>query len=389
MSGFFRSLRLNCEQMNGMVFGRAWCLLALGGLLTLIMVPAHQARAAQVASLYKTEVEVDSQGQDDRQKALARALEQVLVNVTGETRALANDRLQKGIRSPEAYVKGYSYRREAAPAALYLQVTFDEGAVNRLLRDAGMAIWGATRPTTLTWLAVDAGNGREIQKETAGTPLVEELRKHFASRALPLVFPLMDFQDAQMISAGDVWGLFTERLEEVSQRYSAQSILAGRITLKDGVYSGRLSHIFRGQRQEADITDLDLEQLEQAAADLVGSALARHYAVAPAEAQGESVLIVDKVSSLKDYAALQTYLEKLTAVRDMQVLRRSGDELELKLSIDGQPEQLADAIALGRKLKRLRPPRVAAAGAGSGGLAGVHAEEPVIEPLYYRWLGRS
>ncbi|WP_263322561.1 DUF2066 domain-containing protein [Endozoicomonas sp. Mp262] len=336
-----------------------------------------QVLAAQVSGLYKTEVPVESQGDRDRKKAMGEALGRVLVNVTGETRALANDALKKAMADPDGYVKGYSYRRENTSGQLqqYLQVTFVEDAVNRLLRDSGIAIWGANRPTTLTWLAIDEGSGRNIQRGVAANPLVKALESRFSRRALPLIFPLMDFEDAQVISPVDVWGLFTSKLEEASVRYGSESILAGRLSEAGGIYNGRLSLVFRGQRQDAEIAGLNHEQLALVAADLVGSTLARHYAIVSADSKGKSVLVIESINSVKDYAALTSYLEKLTAVRSVQVRRVSGSELELELSIDGYQSQLADAIALGRKLKRLEKTKASVSG-------------DTTAPLYYRWLGR-
>ncbi len=234
----------------------------------LLIATPRMAAAAKVSGLYKTEVKVASQGDRERKEAMGKALGQVLINVTGETRSLANSKLKEAMQQPDRYVKGFSYRRDTASnqQQQYLQVSFVEESVKRLLREAGLAIWGENRPTTLTWLAIDDGHARTIQRGIASDPLVQSLESRFVGRALPLIFPLMDFEDAQVLTPVDVWGLFTAKLEDASRRYGAESILAGRLSVNDGVYNGRLSLIFRGQRQDAEVSGLSYEQLA-----LVGS----------------------------------------------------------------------------------------------------------------------
>ncbi len=111
------------------------------------------------------------------------------------------------------------------------------------------------------------------------------------------------------------------------------------------------------------------------AADLVGSTLARHYAVASVDTGGQSVLVVEQVTTVRAYASLIDYFEKLTAVRSVNVRRVAGSVVELELDIDGYASQLADAIALGRKLKPVKPSNESSSAA-------------VTPVLYYRWTDR-
>ena len=335
-------------------------------------------QAQQVPGLYKAEVPIESQSGSMEKEAMGQALEDVLVKVTGETRSLANSALKKAVSQPDQYVKGYSYRRDNINARqLYLQVTFVTEAVNRLLREAGLAIWGGNRPTTLLLLAIDQGRGRTIQRDNSSNPLVHRLEQRFNARSLPLVFPLMDFEDSQTFSPVDVWGFFTDKLTPASDRYGAGAILAGRLSENNGIYNGRLALVFRGQRQEeSEVTGLTVDQLSLVAADLVGSTLSSHYAVASLDSQESTRLLIEQVKSAKAYSDLLSYLEKLTAVRSVKVRRVAGTTIELELSIDGHSGQLADTIALGRRLQRLK-------NAKAEPLAGTAQGE-----LHYRWIQR-
>ncbi|MDP0588624.1 MAG: DUF2066 domain-containing protein [Candidatus Endonucleobacter bathymodioli] len=332
--------------------------------------------AAQVTGLYKTELPIDSQSADEQKTAMGKALGKVIVKVTGEVLSLANNTLKSAIAQPELYLNSYSYRKSSTkPKQQYLQITFIEEQVNRLLRNAGLAIWGSDRPTILAWLAVDDGRNRNIQRDNFTGSIVEAFEQQFRERALPLIFPLYDVEDVKAVSMADVWGVFPEKLLTASKRYGADAILAGRLEVKDGLYNGRLSLFFRETKEDADILALDSQQLSQAAADLVGGTLSQHYAIISLDSRENTTFSVEGVKSVQDYSNLLTYLEGLTAVRSISVRRLLGSNVELELMFDGYSSQLTDAIALGRNLRAVKKAQ------------GEHItqEGPV---MFYRWIGR-
>ncbi|WP_330926860.1 DUF2066 domain-containing protein [Candidatus Sororendozoicomonas aggregata] len=334
--------------------------------------------------LYKTEVPVTSQDNAEQTRAMGEALGKVLLKVTGDPRTLANPQLQQAMAAAKNYVSGFSYRRDSTEnpdnqAHYYLQVSFVDTAVNKLLRDSGMAIWGANRPTTLAWLAIEDSDGRQIQPNDPDNTLVNSIDQQFKERALPVIFPTMDLEDRSALSPVDVWGVFSDKIETASARYAAEAMLVGRLTLSNGRYNGRLSLLFRQQRQDAEVTDLDQIQLAKAAADLVGSTLASHYAVALLASSEQVAIRVEQVTSSQDYSALLNYLATLTAVKSMQVNRVKDTSVDILLTINGYRNQLVDAIALGRSLRRLPdnspPPQ-------SGTQPGAR---PTVPMLLYRW----
>ncbi|MDP0562815.1 MAG: DUF2066 domain-containing protein [Candidatus Endonucleobacter sp. (ex Gigantidas childressi)] len=310
------------------------------------------SEAAQVSDLYKTEIPIASQSTEEQKTAIGKALSNVIIKVTGEKLSLANDTLQNAIAQPDSYLNSYSYRKDNTKSQQqYLQVAFIEEQVNRLLRTAGLAIWGNNRPTILAWLAVDDGGHRNIQRDSFTGSIADIFEQQFRERALPLIFPIYDVEDVQSISVVDVWGVFPEKLLTASKRYGADAILAGRLEITNGIYNGRLSLLFRGTREDTDILDLNGKQLSLKAADLVGGTLAHHYAIISHDSRDNTTLFVEGVQSAKDYGSLLTYLEGLTAVRSINVNRLLGSKIELELIFDGYSSQLTDAIALGRSLR--------------------------------------
>ena len=323
--------------------------------------------------LYSAQVAVASQSSASEKEAMSAALATVLVKVTGQTSYLDNETLKAALAEPARYVKGYSYRREKGkPQSLYLQVNFLPEPINRLLREIGLPIWGGARPTTLFWLAVRERNQRFILRDGDVSPLVKQLDAQLSNRSLPFIFPLMDVEDDLAVSPVDIWGGFVNKLAVASRRYGTDTLLVGRLTLIDGVYQGHLTLVFRGKREaEADIERLTVDQLSLVAADLVGGALAKHYAVADSGSKQVTKMVVERVNSYKAYSDLLSYIKGLAAVRSVAVRGLTGTTVEVELSIDGDNTQLVDFIALSRRLKQVKKPE----NDGETNLS-----------LYYRWV---
>ena len=346
-------------------------LIVLGFALVLGGLPRVQA--ASVSDLYKQDVLVSSQSEQERQAAMERAFVDVIIRVTGHRKALDLPGIRKALTQSSTYVRSYSYRNvtEGNDVKRYLQVSFDLTMVNRLLRESNVAIWGASRPTTLMWLALEEGGRRSVLGSSAELPRIME--NHFQARGIPSILPLMDFEDSLNISAVDVWGLFADKLEKASRRYGSEVVLAGRLLKQGERYSGRLNLLFRGQSYQVAVDDLVAAGVAGMAADLVGSVLSSHYAVVSSGDHEKPLLVVDNVSSLEDYAALKKYLKTLTAVRDVAVHKVNGSVIELELSIDGSVAQFSDALALGRSLAKN---------------AEADVDDNYRQRLFYRWIKR-
>ncbi|WP_257274952.1 DUF2066 domain-containing protein [Endozoicomonas sp. SESOKO4] len=332
---------------------------------------SSQLFAAQMSGLYRVGIPVSSQGSEEREAGIKRALSEVLVKVTGQRSTLNNKGVVQSLRNASALVQSFSYERldTVSGEQLLLQVSFDEAAVNRLLRQNGLGIWGSSRPDTIVWLAIERQGERQILKEVPDSPLVSDLERVMAARSLPLTIPLMDFEDSATISDVDVWGLFSGKLVQASARYGSEAILGGgRLSEIRGRYNGRMVLIFRNQQFDATVTDLSAEGLALAIADLIGNSLSRHYAVLSGGSSVNPMLEVEGIASTQDYAGLIKYLKGLTAVRDVMAVKVGGNKIQLELLIDGTLSQLSDAIALGRKMRAM-------------------GADEANKTLKYRWLG--
>ena len=329
---------------------RYLCALLLALFALMMSVPAD---AAAVKGLYQQEVKVDGQDGRQRDEAMSQALAGVLVKVSGQASVLSEPEIVRALSKPETYLREFGFRtaEDDAIRQQYFQATFDERLINQLLKKAGVSIWGKDRPSTLVWLAIENQGRRSLVASTGEFPTA--FAPSFSQRGLPVLFPLMDFEDAASVSAVDVWGGFSNKILEASRRYGAQSVLTGRLAEDNDRYYGRLNLMFRGQSHSATIKALDQADVAQMAADLAGSVLSKHYAVNTSDGSSQVSLTVKDVNTLDDYATLVKYLAQVNAVRNVYVESVYGAMVSIELTIDGSESQLADALSLGRNLQPL------------------------------------
>ncbi len=352
---------------------RMFCLIAA---FFLLLALAGPTRAVVVQGLYSQTVPVMSKGAQDQGDAMSRALAAVLVKVSGRENVLSNPVIREALKKPENYVQKYGFLSSTRNPGRqqYFQADFNEQAINHLLRSAGQAIWGENRSPTIVWLALDDTGQRSIV--SASGNLAIAFATGFQNRGLPVLFPLMDVDDSDTISAVDIWGGFNDKVRRASRRYGTESILTGRLTQKGELYSGRLSLLFRGSvTKSAAVDGLDAAGVAQLAANLTGSTLSSHYAIDASQNAGSTVLVVENVASLEAYAALNNYLEHITAIRGVAVRKVNGATVELVLTVDGSQNQLIEALNQGRTLVPVAESMPSTI-------------EPESAPMTYRWVSQ-
>ena len=304
------------------------------------------ARAVDVPTLYTAEVPFDAAALDAREKAYELALAEVILRVSGSELSRDAAALEELFPNPAAYVVQF---RPGAEDTLW--VSFDGTAIEQTLRAAGQTVWGSDRPLTLVWLAVDWGQGRR-EIVAADDPDYEEsdsrsinrnelLRERVLEiaerRGLPLVFPLLDTVDLQGVTFSDIWGGFDERVIEASQRYSADSVLIGRIRPGSNRREN-WSYFFSGDsRSWNGPPEVVLGQI----ADL----LAAEFAVG-GNAPLESVaMAVSGIVSVDLYGRLHNILDSVSLIEEFAVSEVSGDRVSLRVGVRGGAERLRRALS--------------------------------------------
>ncbi len=328
------------------------------------------ADAIEVESLYQAEVPLEPSDPDARQVAYERALEQVLVRVTGSEGAAFSPELKALFPNPARFVLQF---RPGEGDTLW--VSFDGAAIERVLRARGLPVWGKDRPLTVVWLAVDWGQGdRELL--AAAPPYVQpsidlraarrsELRERIervaAARGIPVVFPDLDNEVSTDVSFVDVWGGFHERLKEASRRYGASSVLVGRLRT-DVAQRNRWSYYFGGNERQ---WSGDPEETVHLLADTLAGEFA-FVGDAPLE---DVMLTVTNVNSVRDYAAVQKLIGGLQLIKEYRLDAVNGDRVRYAVRINGGRQRLASALDFDGRLERYASPEDGFGTGEPGGLS--------------------
>ncbi len=323
--------------------------------LFFLLVAASTSQAGRVQTLFQAEVDAAGRDTASRDAALSAALEEVLVRLTGSAGSLQTAEAQSLLKTPGRFVEQFRFRETPAETGrveqLSLWVQFDGVALAREVRAAGLPYWGRDRPDLLVWLAIDDRGQRYLISETV-EPGAAEVRAAGKQHGLPLTLPLMDLEDQRAIQFTDVWGGFTGTIAAASRRYRPQVVLTGRLERSSASSEWRTvwqltdsgnSQSWRGHANSlADALDAGLGDAAEW--------LAVRYAVVSGES-GMRSMLVEEISSLEDYARVSAYLESLSPVDKVSVLRAEDREVEFNLKLSADASRLQQLINLGRVLQ--------------------------------------
>ncbi len=331
--------------------------------------------AVEVKDLYQGTVMVESRNNErERLTAFSDVFRQVLIKVTGNTEVLTLPQVRQAINNAGDYVDTWSYRSisdpvQALPAPantvrvvepaqrVELSVTFFEPEVLSLLETANIPLWPGNRPYTLVWLvAQDELGARQLVGASSNgfAEIINLLESEARDRGLPLLLPILDFEDMRAVSANDVWDMDTEKLLQASQRYQSESVLVIRLfrTLSGEVF-GKSHYLFRDQVFELETFEQSEQSFIRQSVSLATDEISAYYAVllSGTDSNIQVSLTVEGIKSAEDYAALLAYVANLTDVNDYQVAAVENQTIILRLSTGGQIRQLVETIALSRTLE--------------------------------------
>ncbi|MDE2197228.1 MAG: DUF2066 domain-containing protein [Gammaproteobacteria bacterium] len=352
---------------------RVWGCGLLAGLLLSANFAAH---AAVVTGLYEASVPVADQSQVARRVALQQALAAVLVKITGERTAGGVPALANLIQDPNQFLQQYRYEQPPgsgtsstvtyydltrtgvlaiAPTGLLLSAKFDPEVVNHAVRAAGEPLWGQERPATLVWLAIQNGAARSVLASGGSPAIMQAMTDAASQRGVPLIFPLMDLRDQQLIGFPDIWSDDSPRIQQASQRYQPDAILVGSFyAVTPGQYAARWQLIIGSEVQAWDTPPGDLATVAADGIQTTADHYAGDFAIAANAAGLNNVeVVVDGVSSVVAYAKVLAYLNELTPVKALQVTRVENGSVYFSVDARGDLNNLRQAIILGDLLKPL------------------------------------
>ena len=368
-------------------------LLLRAAALSLLILSAMPLGALQVPGLYSQRIAVANESDAERNQAFREALAAVIVKVTGEQRWLQHPSVQLALNSAQSYVEAIAYFSESIPlpndnAAVageagnteqpqpsiqqrFIEVDFAARLIDELLADAGIPVWDSNRPSVLVWMTLqDAEGNRSLLAPDSNADIISIIQSFAEERGLPVIFPLLDFEDRRNLSVDQVWSLDETAIRQASERYNADSVLTGRLHFSaSGELVGMWKFLFGGDSVEFDGLATGIEEYLMVPLQRITSQLASYFAIVPQSLITESVrLRVEGVSNLEDYAALLGYVANLGLVDSVWPTALDGEQLVLELGLVGNSGQLFELIALDRDLLPIRSYR--------------NGDEP---ELHYRW----
>ncbi|WP_455203313.1 DUF2066 domain-containing protein, partial [Kaarinaea lacus] len=332
-------------------------------LIVFLSLLASPAQAAIVEGLYEAQVLVSSQNRTERDKAMRTGLAEVFAKVSGRSDAPELPGIKQALEKPALLVQQFLYRslEEANISASHLganaQVVwfrFDENAVNRVLRQNNLAVWGRTRPATLVWLAIEQDGSRYLIGSGTDDQIRDYLEIEAQRRGMALLLPLLDLQDQTAIRFADVWGDFQDSILAASSRYQAEAILVGRIGLSSSdVWHSRWTLYEAGQNKRWEMQAPYVDEALQAGVLGTVDSLALRYAQVYSDDNPDVVhLAVLDISKLQDFARVSDYLKSLEQVKDIKPVRVTENSVRFRLNIRGNPDGLNQTISLGNVLRK-------------------------------------
>jgi len=352
---------------------------------------AGPARAADVAGLYEVRVPVADQSASARAAALQQAIAAVLVKVTGARSVPPS--LSAVLDSPMDYLQQYRY--EQAPAdpnaaaaaspqapALVLWAQFDLKRVDDAVATAHVPLWGAERPRTLVWLALQEGPAGRLLPAGDNSYLMQALLTAAQQRGIALVFPQMDAVDQAAIGVPDVAGFSADRIRQASARYRPDAVLVGSVTpFGNGQYAAHWLLSDGGQQETWQTPPGDEVVTAVDGVEVSADRYAARYAVAPDAGDLSSVPVaVQGVTSLDIYAKVLAYLNGLTPVRAVRVQRMGQGSAYFSVDAHGSLDNLRSALVLGGLLAPVDTPGAPATTHAPG------ASAMPVESLVYRYV---
>lgn len=312
--------------------------------------------ALQVGGLYSHSVLVANESESERSRAFSESLSAVIVKLTGKPEALALAGVVRAIASAADYVEGVSYGDSGSEGQRQLTVDFSPTLVDALLDRQGVPVWNSNRPSVLVWMAIqEESGGRRLFDPELDAALFSMMRSFAESRGLPLIFPVLDFEDRRELSSDQLWDLEVASIEAASERYSPDSILAGRLLITpSGELVGLWQFQFRDEVRLINGLDRELASYLESPLREVTSQFVETFATSQSMLlRQELTLRVDGIRDLADYAALNAYLLQLGAVDALALNALDADRLELNLRVAGGEQWLRDLIALDRNLRAI------------------------------------
>ncbi|VAW91471.1 hypothetical protein MNBD_GAMMA22-2738 [hydrothermal vent metagenome] len=331
--------------------------------LTGLILSPVTVSAEVVKNLYDIKIPVFSQDRKERKEAIKTGLASVLVKVTGRSAVSDLLELEDVYRTAAQYVQQFRYlkmpkKNKSAVAESTLEplpnkklwIRFNKKAVNKMLRQRNLPVWGQTRPSALVWFVIDNNGRREFIGNDRDSSFHETILNYSKARGLPVRFPLMDLTDRVNIKTSDIWAGFDGTILKASERYHTEAIIVGRAFKSfSGAWNTRWTLYLNGNKQSWEFQDNDIVAALTPGIDQVTDNLSVRFTQVNIDQDNNQVLLkVTNIEDLADYTRVVKYISSISSVIQIQPYVLNKDNVIFNLTTRSGRIGVAQSISLGR-----------------------------------------
>jgi len=324
-------------------------------LLIILILYLATVEAVAETGLYSGEVVVASQAEEERIEAIPDALIQVLQKLSGQREMPISAPLDAALQNAGRMLLSFRYKNveRAGPDGISKQelrliANFMQAEVDSVVQQINLPRWQQQRPPVQVWVIIDDGRGR-LLKPVEYEYAWDAMEDVAALRGLPVIWPELDGEEAQLIDMSLLWGGFTDYLVERGAPGDGVAIIAAR---REGPqWTLRWNLAVNGQNWSWRTVDHELMFALAGGIHQMTDKVAAANAIA-ASAQGEWTVdvTIGKLSNANDYAACLVYLQGLSLVTNIDILGAAPGLVHFRMQLNAAPEYLNDAFNRGTVL---------------------------------------
>lgn len=319
----------------------SWALLCAGLLMLAGNAVAQRVEGDRAAAqgAYQAEVAVRNQTDGERDKAFARALLQVLGNVTGDRGAASRGGVREELAKAKTYVDGYDYRQDEGVSAsgapsfqTTLVVRFKQPDVDDLVAMLGLPSWPLPHPKPVLWLGIDDGSGPRLValgQVNAARSALDQAKARGYALGLPAG------NAAEQAAIGAIWRGDTAAVTALSKRYSPPMQLIGKLRRSGSGWVADWVFVDNGKTLNSwQTSDADARRAMAGGADGAADALFKRYARAGSGGSpGVYRVRILGIHDAEDYLRVMGYLDATSIVRKVVPVSATQESLELDLEL--------------------------------------------------------
>jgi hypothetical protein len=214
-----------------------------------------------------------------------------------------------------------------------LTIYYSPALMKDLLKRIGHSGEVKSQPKLMVWLVVDENDEKRLIGEESDPKLVQNIQRIASSKAIPVVFPMLDIEEVSIVTPNDVWDLNLGTLIESQERYGTAGMLIGRLHHQD-TWQGDWMLYQDGQTFTFNSESGALEQvltqgMEDAASQFPPKTIEREKVVPQVSyeekakeggiGQRSYLLYVDNIKTGQDFSRVEMALRNLEPVKRVSV----------------------------------------------------------------------